>query len=126
MKKFKTVLEVCGYPTLRCDAILVEKGTYHRYKIGGCPKGESGRKETGGPEFPGPWHYIFGLATVIALDPNAGTGAEMARARKAGLVHELSPGEKIQIDEQKYIFQKSWNGVMELVEVKAKKAKVTR
>lgn len=102
--------------SLKCDMILVEKGTYNRFKIGGVPKGSEGRKEHGGELIPGPWHYIFGLCTVI--DNHGGTGAEMDRARQQKLVLEVSPGDKLVIDGIEYTLVKTWNGVMGMVDSK--------
>lgn len=102
--------------SLECEVILAKKGGYERYKIGGVPKGCEGRKEHGGPMVAGPWHFIFGLASVI--DNHGGTGAEMAKAREAGMVLDLAPGDRLVIDGLSYAFKASWNGVMELAKGK--------
>lgn len=121
--KIKTVLvKNADYPvsdTLRSDIILKNMHSYDRYAVGGVPKGRSGRKENGGPLVPGPWHYMFGLCTVI--DNYGGTGAEMAKARAENRVYDIEPGTKLEIDGLKYVIEKSWNGV--LVLRPAKKAK---
>lgn len=83
-----------------------------RYGVGGVAKGQKGRKEFGGPMIAGPWHYVFGLCTVI--DNYGGTGAEMAEKRAANLVVEVELGEVILIDGIKYVIESTFNGVSKI------------
>jgi hypothetical protein len=63
---------------------------------------------------PGPWHFIYGLASVISAHPGQSTGDEMARAKAEDRVIEVSDGDKLNIDGLKYTVKKSWNGVLVL------------
>lgn len=123
--KFKTRTRRDDNPnysdTLISDYVLVHKGTYERYAIGGVPKGEEGRQEHGGPMVPGPWHYIYGLCTVIAGNPEYGTGAEMERKDAAGLVFEIWPGMILEIDGLKYEVIENFNKTLSIVGVAKKK-----
>jgi hypothetical protein len=110
---------------LTSNLILIQKGTFNRFGIGGVPKGHEGRKEHGGEMVPGPWHFIYGLASVISAHPGQGTGDEMARARAEDRVIEVADGDKLNIDGLKYTVKKSWNGVLVLEAAKkvARRAK---
>jgi hypothetical protein len=103
--------EVCQLPVTRRDERTV--GTDHvirvkgaratssgRYRVGGVPRGASGRQVDGGPLVPGPWAYVYELAGVI--DNHGGTGAESARMRAAGTEHDLVPGDVIRFDDREY------------------------
>lgn len=74
---------------------LTIKGSYSWSGIGYVAKGETGRKEFGGPMVAGPWAYGFGLCHVI--DNHGGTGAEQERLREQGLLHEVDGGERIRV-----------------------------
>lgn len=40
-------------------------GTYHRFAVGTCKKGDEGRQECGADKVAGPWAYAFGLGSMI-------------------------------------------------------------
>lgn len=103
---------------LTSNLILVQKGTFNRFGIGGVPKGETGRQVDGGELVPGPWHFIYGLCSVISAHPGQSTGDEMVRAKAENRVVEVSDGDKLNIDGLKYTVKKSWNGVLVLEAVK--------
>jgi hypothetical protein len=77
---------------LRTDHVLSING--RRYKMGGVPVGASGRREQGGQMVPGPWAYVFELATVMD-DSGTGTGAESVSMRAAGTEHVLSESDRV-------------------------------
>ena len=108
------------------DLILVQKGTFNRFAIGGVPKGHEGRKEHGGDMVPGPWHYMYGLCAVIAKNPAHSTSAEMEKARNENRVIEVSDGTELKIDGLPYVIRKSWNGVLVLEESKKTAKKLAR
>jgi hypothetical protein len=80
-----------NHVTLAGDRKLALKGTYHRFGIGAIPRGFSGRKESFGPEVPGPWAFAFGLATVIDNRPDL-------RAAERAQDLEVSEGSLLMID----------------------------
>ena len=45
---------------------LALKGTYHRFGVGAVARGQSDRKEQGGPLVEGPWAFAFGLSSCIS------------------------------------------------------------
>jgi hypothetical protein len=115
----KTVIKtVQQEDRLTSDLILVQKGTFHRFGVGGVPKGHEARKEHGGKMVPGPWHFIYGLASVISAHPGQSTGDEMARAKAENRVIEVSDGTELKIDGLPYVVRKSWNGVLVLESAK--------
>jgi hypothetical protein len=103
--------EVCQLPITRRDAYSVrtdhvicvagaQASSSGRYRVGGVPRGASGRKVDGGPLVPGPWAYVYELAGMI--DNHGGTGAESDRMRAAGTEHDLVPGDVIRFDDCEY------------------------
>lgn len=103
--------EVCQLPvthsddrSVRTDHVIRVAGaratSSGRYRVGGVPRGASGRQVDGGPLVPGPWAYVYELAGVI--DNHGGTGAESARMRAEGAEHDLVPGDVIRFDDREY------------------------
>jgi hypothetical protein len=103
--------EVCLLPvtrrddrSVRTDHVIRVAGARAtsggRYRVGGVPRGSSGRRVDGGPLVEGPWAYVYELAGVI--DNHGGTGAESARMRAEGTEHDLVPGDVIRFDDREY------------------------
>jgi hypothetical protein len=116
--------EVCELPidrrddrTVRTDHVIRVKGarptSSGRYRVGGVPRGVSGRQIDGGPLVPGPWAYVYELASVI--DNHGGTGAESARMRASGTEHDLVPGDVIRFDDCEYKIAVDARGFVQLV-----------
>jgi hypothetical protein len=116
--------EVCTLPTdrrddrtVRTDHVICVKGaratSSGRYRVGGVPRGASGRQVDGGPLVPGPWAYVYELAGVI--DNHGGTGAESARMRASGTEHDLVPGDVIRFDDREYKIAVDARGYVQLV-----------
>ena len=116
--------EVCELPidrrdehTVRTDHVICVKGaratSSGRYRVGGVPRGVSGRQVDGGPLVPGPWAFVYELASVI--DNHGGTGAEAARMRAAGTEHDLVPGDVIRFDDREYKIAIDPRGFVQLV-----------
>jgi len=111
--KIETRVEkTCTGPELKSDVILT--CGLDRYAVGGVAEGSKARKVFQGPLVEGPWHFIFGLAGCIAANPEHGTYGEMKRARAAGLVHAIAPGDLLLIDGIRYTVRASFNGVLEI------------
>lgn len=102
--------QTCTGPELKVDEILTYK--LDRYAVGGVAAGQKGRKVDHGPLVDGPWHFIYGLSSCIAENPEHGTYGEMKRATAAGLVHKIEPGDVLIIDGLKYTVERSFNGVL--------------
>jgi len=116
--------EVCELPidrrderTVRTDHVIRVKGaratSSGRYRVGGVPRGASGRQVDGGPLVPGPWAYVYELAGVI--DNHGGTGAESACMRAAGTEHDLVRGDVIRFDDREYKITVDTRGYVQLV-----------
>lgn len=73
-----------------------------RYQVGHVPLGKAARRVQGGPEVPGPWAYIYELASVIHRDPRLGTSAENEAAKAEGRWLALEIGDRIRIGEEVY------------------------
>ena len=103
--------------TVRTDHVIRVKGARPtasgRYRVGGVPRGASGRQVDGGPLVPGPWAYVYELASVI--DNHGGTGAESAAMRAAGTEHDLVPGDVIRFDDREYKIAVDARGFVQLV-----------
>lgn len=73
------------------DNRLIVDGFTTTFGIGHVPEGESGRKQSHGCLVPGPWAFVYGLATVI--DNRGGTAADIARQRREGKLVEAKLGD---------------------------------
>lgn len=115
--------EICLLPavrydehSMRTDHVIRVAGaratSSGRYRIGGVPRGGSGRQVDGGPLVPGPWAYVYELAGVI--DNHGGTGAEAARKHAAGMEHDLVPGDVIRFDDCEYKIRLDARGFVRL------------
>lgn len=93
-----TRYQVGTHISVKTDHVLSIRG--RRYGVGGIPEGASGRKVHEGPLVPGPWAYLYELATV--LDNHGGTGAESTRMRAAGTEHVVAIGDAVCFDGCKY------------------------
>lgn len=116
--------DVCVLPidrrddrSVRTDHVIRVKGaratSSGRYRMGGVPRGASGRQVDGGPLVPGPWAYVYELPSVI--DNHGGTGAESARMRSAGTEHDLVPGDVVRFDDREYKIALDARGFVQLV-----------
>ena len=76
--------------------LLVEGASPVGYYIGGVGADESCRRVHGGPQVPGPYYWASEHCAVI--DNRGGSGAEIKRAREAGLVIEAKVGDWLEID----------------------------
>lgn len=79
------------------NRLIVEGMKGSGYCVGEIRKGETGRKEDGGPLVPGPWAFAFGLATVI--DNHGGTQREIDEQRADGLLVEAQLGDVVITDD---------------------------
>lgn len=78
-------------------------GYGHRYGICFIPSGDEGRQKFQGPMVPGPWAKTYGLSTVIAANPEMGTGAEIRRNRAAGLEFTVADGDEIVLTDRNVV-----------------------
>lgn len=86
-----------GYFAMLYGARLLVEGSNNPsgWRIGGWTKDGEGRKVDGGLIEAGLYAFAFGLCTVI--DNHGGTGAEIDRARRKGLLIEARPGDKLKL-----------------------------
>lgn len=89
----------------KTDHVLVLSRSLKRFGIGGVPAGHVGRQVTQGPLVPGPWAFTFGLASVIAANPEHGTYGEIKRNLAAGREHTVEEGDRIVFDGVTYEVQ---------------------
>lgn len=83
--------------------------TPHRFGLGFVgPDGEC-RREYQGPILSGPYAFAYGLAVVLAANPEHGTGAEMRRAREAGLVIDAQLGDVLVFRGHRFLIERDHN-----------------
>lgn len=75
-------------------------GEANRYGICFIPRGDSGRQVYQGPMVPGPWAQTYGLSTVIAANPELGTGAEIRRNRANGCEATVNEGDELILEHE--------------------------
>lgn len=90
--------------------VMLDGGRFGLYSVGGVGKGQSGRKVFQGKLVPGPWHYIGGMATCIAANPENGTYGDIKRAKAAGLYFMVAPGDEVEIDGIVYRVTRNFGG----------------
>ena len=73
-------------------------GTSARFALGGWNKDGEGRLVQDGPMVKGPVAYAYGLCTVMAADPEQGSGAEHRRGVEEKTEHEVDEGSVIELD----------------------------
>jgi hypothetical protein len=113
-----TTEQSCGALRVKTEHKLriagADQSSMSRWGIGAVPRGQSARQVDGGPLVPGPWAYLFQLASVI--DNYGGSGAESARERAAGLQHDAKPGDVVRIDGNEYTIHVCSRGYASLVQ----------